>query len=819
MARHALRRRSVLLLLAAAFAFSPALGTRAEETPRLASAEARELWIKGSDQILAGDFKSGAKTIEKIESAEPGHRGVRSALAWLKELEDLEKSRDGFRQAMYDYYVGKALEAAKEAREGKPADADDDASDGEPAQAEPEKETDLKEGETGREADAEEPEGGVDSYDDDDLRYKWSKALFYAQSAMLNARSEDDFRAEKWLPEIVDNVLAEIERHKSEGEWRDALTLYDVLHRLFPDTKEYKDGFDFCSKRAHLEFVYGGEKKSKNADEDEGESSERKLTWRSDLDGVSPDALREILARIDDDYVESPEFRKLCREGIEHLLILAKSDSLAQTFPTLAEKDLVAEFVTRLEAQLKREVEVGRRFGDSSLARVFDKILDANADTIRLPEEVIVDEFVAGLLEPLDEFTSVIWPTEVSEFNKQTRGEFVGVGIQITQELGKPVRVESPLEDSPAYRAGVKPGDHILKVEGKSTEKMTITEAVKNITGEPGSTVVLTIEDGVTKKVRDIELVRERISIRTVRGDTRDDSKPTGWDYMIDDDLKIGYIRVSGFMDKTVPDLEKALTQLDDEKCRGLILDLRFNPGGLLNAARDMCDLFLSDEDPIVRTKGRDRGQNMVLRASGKRNRHHRVPMIILVNEYSASASEIVAGALAGLKEACIVGTRTFGKGSVQNLIPILDAQAYLKLTTAHYYVPDADMAGDDQWYCLHKKEDSKSWGVEPHIVVNTIPQETAKILRLRRERDVLKGRGQTGDIPKEVLERRSSSQPAEKFPEDPNPTMDPQLITATSLMRMKLMSDQPWALAPRLQRTAVSVAKIPKPSEPQDKQ
>ncbi|MBK8269519.1 MAG: PDZ domain-containing protein [Planctomycetes bacterium] len=232
----------------------------------------------------------------------------------------------------------------------------------------------------------------------------------------------------------------------------------------------------------------------------------------------------------------------------------------------------------------------------------------------------------------------------MSEFNKQTRGEFVGVGIQITQELGKPVRVESPLEDSPAYRAGVKPGDFILKVEGKPTDEMTITEAVKHITGEPGSSVVLTMKDGVTEEVRDLELVRERINIRTVRGDTRDDSKPTGWDYMIDDDLKIGYIRVSGFMDKTVPDLEKALSQLDKEQCRGLILDLRFNPGGLLNAARDMCDLFLPEDSAIVRTKGRDRGQNMVLRSAGRNKRHHRVPMIILVNEYSARASEIVAG-------------------------------------------------------------------------------------------------------------------------------------------------------------------------------
>lgn len=804
MSRHFARRRSWRISLASfALLFSLSLTTFpaiAEDTPRLASAESRELWIKGSDQILAGDFRAGFETIRRLQKVEPGNKTIQSALSWIVQLDDLENSRESFRQAMYNFYVDRAIEAAKEARDGKPADTTDGTeskdsdvrhrSDDEPA----------KSSEEAPHADGDES-GGLEgaelgSLDDADLRYKWSRALFAAQNALLNTRDEAKFRQEPWLQEIVVNVLQEIERHKTAGEWRDALSLYDVLVRIFPDHKEYKSGFDFCAKRAHLEFVYGNEKKS---------------TWRADLEGVTPAALQEILERIDADYVETPDFRKIGRDGIEHLLILAESESLSKTFPTLGEKDLVARFVNRLKGQLKREVDGSTRFTARSLRSVFNTILDANAETIRLPESVIVDEFVAGISEPLDEFTSVIWPTEVAEFNKSTRGEFVGVGIQITQEVGKPVRVESPLEDSPAYNAGVKPGDFILKVEGKLTKDMTITEAVKNITGEAGSSVLLTIEDGVSHEVRDLELVRKRISIRTVRGHLRDENKPTGWDYMIDDGLKVGYIRVSGFMDKTVPDLEKALSQLDKENCRGLILDLRFNPGGLLNAARDMCDLFLPNNSPIVRTKGRDRGQNMVLKAAGKRARHHSVPMIILVNEYSASASEIVAGALAGLKEACVIGTRSFGKGSVQNLIPILDAQAYLKLTTAYYYVPDKDMPGDDQWYCLHKKPDSKSWGVEPHIVVNTIPQEVAKILRLRRERDVLKGKGQTGDVPKEVLERRPSSKPAEEFPEDPNPDVDPQLAAALIVMRMKLMSDQPWALAPRLQRTAVSVAKLPK--------
>ncbi|HVP10938.1 MAG TPA: S41 family peptidase, partial [Phycisphaerae bacterium] len=400
---------------------------------------------------------------------------------------------------------------------------------------------------------------------------------------------------------------------------------------------------------------------------------------------------------------------------------------------------------------------------------------------------------------PLDEFTSVIWPSEVDEFNKHTRGEFVGVGIQITQPEGSCVRVESPLEDSPAYYAGVKPGDLITEVDGKSTLDMTINQAVREITGEPGTQVTLTIRDGATNEVRKITLTRQKIKIRTVSGYRRDENKPTGWDYFIDRDNKIGYINVSGFMDKTVDDLEQALKQLQSEGYRGLILDLRFNPGGLLTSAVRMCELFMKESDPIVQTKGRNRAQNTEIRSRFGQGSNN-MPLIILVNEYSASASEIVAGALAGLKEACVVGTRTFGKGSVQNLIPIEDNQAYLKLTTAHYYIPDADLP--EKWYLLHRKPESESWGVEPHIVVKVVPQEITKILRLRRERDLLKGKDQA-EIPKEVLDRQPTTQPNPHLQEDENPNVDPQLVAAVDVMRMKLISRQPWTLKPRVERMA----------------
>jgi len=757
---------------------------------KIASGEAKRLWLKGADQVLAGRFDAGASSFRDAMTLSPGADKLRNALSWLDEAKTVSERRADYRKQMYEFYVKKALDAAQKARDGVPLETDD----GETIKVdETVKMTPVEDGETTQPPlDNEKAEDkSSDKKDDDDksvLLHRWSGALFLAQNAMSNCEDEATFRQEPWLQEIVANVMREIKGYEADNDWRDALVLYDSLKTIFPRDERYEAGYDFCRKRAHLEFVYGPEREG----------------WKDDLSEVSPEAVYEIIERIEQDYVDKPNWRELGNSAIEHLLILAECDTLSETFPTLAERDLVKRFTVRLNGYLRRYVEGDERFRGRDMKNVFRRIMDANRDTIDLPMSVIVDEFTAGMLDPLDEFTSVIWPAEVNEFNKQTRGQFVGVGIQITQEPGKPVRVESPLPDSPAFNAGIKPGDFITKVDGKATVDMTINDAVREITGTPGTEVILTIQDGVTMKEKDVPLKRAEIRIRTVKGHSRDDTKPTGWDFFIDQPNRIGYIRVSGFIDDTVEDLEAALNQLRQENAKGLILDLRFNPGGLLTSAVNMCEVFLGANARIVQTKGRNHHQNMQLNARGPK-KNHDFPMIVLVNEYSASASEIVAGALAGLKEACIVGTRSFGKGSVQNLIPILGGRAYLKLTTAHYYVPDADMPDGDQWYLLHRKKDAEVWGVEPHIKVDTIPAEVAKVLRLRRERDVLKGKDQS-EVPDAVLNRQPSSEPPDEFPEDPLPDLDPQLTTAINVMRMKLASHQPWALAPRVMRTAASL-------------
>lgn len=685
--------------------------------------DAAELWRRGSDQVLAGDFTSARSTMERIAARWPDQAQAVSTLRWLRDTEALQASRERLRIANLDQQIDLAKTQVK--------------------------------------------------------KDNWSKALQHATLALQNHNDRDQFANQDWVRDIVAHAKDNIKSHRDKGEWTDALILYDRLLQLYPNDKSYKDGFRVCRQRAHFEVVYGP-----------------KTTWRTDLQGVMAKTIPELIDRIEGEYVKRPDFQKMAHSALENLLILAETSKIKTEFPNLADSDRVAQFTKRVNKLLEQRVDQDEEFMGGDLRAVFSKVLAVNEQTIDLPEQVIADEFVSGMLEPLDEFTSVIWPSEVDEFNKHTRGEFVGVGIQITKpNEGEFIRVESPLEDSPAYKAGVKPGDMIAAINGESTKDVSINQAVNKITGRPGSNVTLTIQDGVTEKLRDIALKREQIKIRTVRGDKRDPSKPTGWDYIVDDDTGIGYVRVSGFMESTVDDLEAALKQMRKDGAKGLILDLRFNPGGLLTAAKEMCELFLPEDAPIAKTSGRARRQDMELHANPAGENFHNMPIIVLVNEYSASASEIVAGALAGLKEACVIGERTFGKGSVQNLIPVADHKAYLKLTTAHYYVPDNDSA--DQWYCLNKEEDATNWGVDPHIAVKMIPQEIGKVLKLRRQRDLLKGKDQES-LPEDVLERRPTSQPTYEEPKDDHADVDPQIEIAVNVMRMKIMSKQPWPLASR---------------------
>ena len=278
---------------------------------------------------------------------------------------------------------------------------------------------------------------------------------------------------------------------------------------------------------------------------------------------------------------------------------------------------------------------------------------------------------IKGMVQSLDPHSSFMSKEEHQELLIETKGSFSGVGIEISIR-DNTLTVVSPIEGTPAYEAGIKSGDKIVKIDDQPTNDMTLTDAVKSIRGPKGSKVKLTLMREGEDKPLDFEIVRDVIPLKSVRS------------YLMAPG--VGYVRISNFQSKTARDLSSNLDDLEKEhKLKGLILDLRNNPGGLLSQAIDVSDIFL-DSGVIVSTKGRNASQDMEV--SAKRNSPWRdYPIIVLVNGGSASAAEIVAGALQDNKRAMILGTRTFGKGSVQTILPLSDGSG-LRLTTARYYTP-----------------------------------------------------------------------------------------------------------------------------------
>ncbi len=304
-----------------------------------------------------------------------------------------------------------------------------------------------------------------------------------------------------------------------------------------------------------------------------------------------------------------------------------------------------------------------------------------------MPEEVFVSEFADGAFATLDPFSTMIWPYDVEDFQKTTQGEFGGVGIQIQNDDQQNLKVASPLEDTPAYRAGIKAGDIITHINGKNAKGISLDRAVKTITGPPGTTVTLTIRatDGT---VKDYIVTREIIKVDSVKGYSH---RPGGgWDYFVDPDQKIAYIRLTNFTKTSADDLEKALQDIKSQGAKALVFDLRYNPGGLLQAATEIVNKFVREGVIVSTHADRDTPNPPTVANASPDGFDTDMPMAVLVNQYSASASEIVSGALKDHRRAMIVGERTFGKGSVQMLFPLDSRKAYLKLTTSHYYLPNA---------------------------------------------------------------------------------------------------------------------------------
>ena len=334
--------------------------------------------------------------------------------------------------------------------------------------------------------------------------------------------------------------------------------------------------------------------------------------------------------------------------------------------------------------------------------RVIEQVRENYVDADKTTYEDLVYGALKGMLSSLDPHSQFLDADMYKDMKDDTSGQFGGLGIVISLKDGV-LTIVAPMEDTPGFRAGLLAGDKIVEIDGKSTEGLTLPEAVKQLRGEPGTKVTLRILRPKTQEFRNVEVERANIEVASVKDA-----------HLLGDG--IGYLRITQFSEPTADALQKELERLVEQDLRGLVIDLRNNPGGLLSSAIEVSQKFLNRNDVVVSTQGRNARQDQVYRARG-RKRYTDFPIAILVNAGSASASEIVAGALQDHRRAVLVGEKTFGKGSVQSVLP-MDEGTAIRLTTAKYYTPSKKV--------IHER------GIEPDIVVPMDPEDWHQV-QLRR--------------------------------------------------------------------------------------
>jgi carboxyl-terminal processing protease len=373
---------------------------------------------------------------------------------------------------------------------------------------------------------------------------------------------------------------------------------------------------------------------------------------------------------------------------------------------------------------------------------------------------------INGMLSSLDPHSSFMSPDSYKEMKTDTKGAFGGLGIEISVKDGVLI-VVSPIEDTPAFKAGIKAGDMILKIDDKFTKDLNINDAVKRMRGQKGTKVTLTIMREGFEKPKEFPLVREVIQVKSIRSQLMD----SGY----------GYVRIVQFQEKTDEDLSKALKNMKEEnkgELKGLVLDMRNDPGGLLDQAVRVADHFIPEGQMIVYTEGREKDSKMQFIAK-KGSKEPNYPIVILINGGSASASEIVAGALQDHKRAIILGTQSFGKGSVQTIIPLSDDSG-LRLTTARYYTP--------------KGRSIQAKGITPDIMVEAVelPKTTGKkdFMHLS-EKDLenhFEGEDKTGssDVKKDEKNNDKKDEKTEKIPQQLEEKLknDYQVLRALDLLK-----------------------------------
>jgi len=601
---------------------------------------------------------------------------------------------------------------------------------------------------------------------------------------------KDELLSEPFVKQVFQKAMEQAAEFESKGKWLDAYAnCYYWLNAIDANNEAYSDYADQLLEKAGIVASF-----------QDSPCETRKERFQ----GVKERRFVRAINALESNYVSSViDYLQMATKAVRRCELLAEVMNLV---PGLVTGDPNEPRATRGEmrdwsaglAKILNEVSQSPTgMSKDNFIDVFEKVLALNSSCVKdirlssveareadienekrdtlLPNGVLIAQFAEAALSALDDYTVIVWPKQVQDFEEMMTNEFTGIGIRITKEKGL-LTVASLLPDTPAYHSGLDAGDLIEKVDGVETEGMSLTCAKKEITGPKGTKVTLTIRRPVEEHTRDIIITRAKITVPTIRGWQR--TKAGRWLYMIDDANRIGYVRITSFTNRTADDFEKVLGKLEAEGLNGLILDLRFNSGGLLSSATEVTDKFL-EGGLIVSTRPR---RVWTYISAKKKGTHPNYPLVVLINSNSASASEIVAGALGDpkYKRAILVGERTHGKGSVQGITSYPKGGTQLKYTMGYYHLPSGQRVESQD---AVKKRGSGDWGIGPDIEVKLgggvlpISDELKKMSDVQWDNLVLARAGHD-----------SEAEPLKKHTVEETLATDPQLAVGVLIVKSKLI-------------------------------
>lgn len=564
---------------------------------------------------------------------------------------------------------------------------------------------------------------------------------------------------EPFVKQTIEKALRRGREYEAVGEWINSYAnCYSWLRALEPDNTTYKEHAEELIEKIKIELSL----KDNSCDT----STERH-------EGVKSKMFLRAVKALDFNYVSIVDYGEMTKKALKQcqLLgeVLAKTDD-DEKLAYQADAQKVARWsigIDGIQRELTGSFAVVTR---DRFLKVFDEILALNSITIEIPQEVVIVQFSEAAFGALDPYTSLVWPWQVRDFEKNMTQKFPGIGIQISKATGI-LKVVSLIPNTPAYSSGLDADDVILAVDGEPTDDMSIQCAVSKITGPRGTPVTLTIRHADSEKTEDVVIVRDSIVVSTVRGWQR--IKGGQWRYMIDPANDVGYVRITNFTETTAPDMEIILNGLERRGLKGLIVDLRDNTGGYLSAAAAVADMFVG-EGLIV--KSQPRWGISTYEAAHKKGTHPEYPLVVLINQHSASASEIVAGALqdAKYKRATLVGQRTYGKGSVQTITQFPGDGSQFKYTMAYYHLP-SDQRVKNRY--IVEKKGRKDWGIAPDVEVKLRTDEHRKVNEVHGANEVLAR-----------TDRNGVSKSVKRYSQAETLDADPQLATGLLVLKAKMI-------------------------------